>query len=216
MPATDATKVVKESNIMIARYVFSIVVGMVVTFTLIFVMHLLIEYGESAMSKTRDRHMLEFVRVKRNENLNIEDQTPEKPPKPPEVPPEIPPQDMDTVDPDAPTVNIPPPSVNNTVDLGGPGGMNVAEGDYLPIVRVAPVYPARALSRGIEGYVDMGFTVTLTGTVRDPYVIHSTSSLFERAATRAVLKFKYKPRVVDGIPVDVPDVKTRITFKIED
>jgi protein TonB len=43
----------------------------------------------------------------------------------------------------------------------------------------------------------------------------STSSLFERAATRAVLKFKYKPRVVDGVPVDVPNVKTRITFRIE-
>ena len=94
--------------------------------------------------------------------------------------------------------------------------MNVAEGDYLPIVRVAPVYPARALSRGIEGYVDMGFTVTTTGTVRDPVVLFSTSGLFERAAIRAVLKFKYKPRVVDGVPVDVPDVKTRITFRIED
>jgi protein TonB len=94
--------------------------------------------------------------------------------------------------------------------------MNIAEGDYLPIVRVAPVYPARALSRGIEGYVDMGFTVTTTGTVRDPVVLFSTSSLFDRAATRAVLKFKYKPRVVDGQPVDVPNVKTRITFLIEE
>ena len=100
--------------------------------------------------------------------------------------------------------------------MGGPAGMNVAEGDYLPIVRVAPVYPARALSRGIEGYVDMGFTVTVTGSVENPMVLFSTSSLFERAATRAVLKFKYKPRVVDGIPVEVPGVKTRITFKIED
>ena len=201
---------------MLARYTVSIVVGVIVTFTLIFVMHLLIKYGESAMSKQRERHQLEFVRVKRNENLNVEEQTPEKPPKPPEVPPEVPPQDMDTVDPNAPSVNIPPPTVSNNVDIGGPGGMNVAEGDYLPIVRVAPVYPARALSRGIEGYVDMGFTVTTTGTVRDPYVIFSTSSLFERAAERAVLKFKYKPRVVDGVPVDVPDVKTRITFLIEE
>ena len=123
---------------------------------------------------------------------------------------------MDTVDPNAPTVNIPAPDVSTDIDVGGPGGMNVAEGDYLPIVRVAPVYPARALSRGVEGYVDMGFTVTTTGTVRDPVVLFSTSSLFDRAATRAVLKFKYKPRVVDGIPVDVPDVKTRITFKIEE
>jgi len=58
--------------------------------------------------------------------------------------------------------------------------------------------------------------VTMAGTVRDPIILFSTSSLFERAATRAVLKFKYKPRVVDGVPVDVPNVKTRITFQIED
>jgi protein TonB len=52
--------------------------------------------------------------------------------------------------------------------------------------------------------------------VRDPVILFSTSSLFERAASRAVLKFKYKPRVVDGVPVDVPNVKTRISFQIEE
>ncbi len=201
---------------MIGRYVFAIVTGTLVTLSLLFIMHLLIEFGESALSTTRDRHTLEFVRVKRNENLNTEDITPEKPPKPPEVPPEVPPQDIDNVDPNAPTINIPPPTVAANVDIGGPGSMNIAEGDYLPIVRVAPVYPARALSRGIEGYVDMSFTVTTTGTVKDPIVMFSTSSLFDRAATRAVLKFKYKPRVVDGQPVEVSGVKTRITFKIEE
>ena len=201
---------------MIGRYVFSIIVGSVITLSLIFVMHLLIVHAEDAISKERTKHMLDFVRVKKNETLNTEDFTPEKPPKPPEVPPEVPPQDMDNIDPNAPTVNIPPPNVSASVDIGGPGGMNIAEGDYLPIVRVAPVYPARALSRGIEGYVDMSFTVTTTGTVRDPIVVFSTSSLFDRAAERAVLKFKYKPRVVDGVPVDVPNVKTRITFQIEE
>ncbi|MFQ5982826.1 MAG: energy transducer TonB [Woeseiaceae bacterium] len=201
---------------MLGRYVFSIVTGTLVTLSLLFVMHLLIEFGESALSKPRDRHLLEFVRVKRNENLNIEDVKAEKPPKPPEVPPEIPPQDMDNIDPNAPTINVPPPTVAANVEVGGPGAMNIAEGDYLPIVRVAPVYPARALSRGIEGYVDLSFTVTSTGTVIDPIVLFSTSSLFDRAALRAVLKFKYKPRVVDGQPVEVPGVKTRITFKIEE
>jgi protein TonB len=201
---------------MFGRYVFSIVVGSLITLSLLFVMHLLIEYSEDAISKERVRHQLDFVRVKRNETLNTEDLTPEKPPKPPEVPPEVPPQDMDTVDPNAPTIKVPAPTVSADVDIGGPGGMNIAEGDYLPIVRVAPVYPARALSRGVEGYVDMSFTVTTTGTVKDPVVIFSTSSLFDRAAERAVLKFKYKPRVVDGVPVDVPNVKTRITFQIEE
>jgi len=46
--------------------------------------------------------------------------------------------------------------------------------------------------------------------------LFSTSTLFNRAASRAVLKFKYKPRVVDGIPVYVYDVKTTFTFVIED
>jgi len=201
---------------MIGRYAFSIVVGCVITLSLIFVMHLLIEHAEDAISSERERHQLDFVRVKRNETLNTEELTPEKPPKPPEVPPEVPPQDMDSVDPNAPSIKIPAPDVSTNVDIGGPGGMNIAEGDYLPIVRVAPIYPARALSRGVEGYVDMGFTVTTAGTVKDPIVLFSTSSLFERAATRAVLKFKYKPRVVDGVPVDVPNVKTRISFQIEE
>lgn len=200
---------------MIGRYVFSIFVGSVITLSLIFVMHLLIEHAEDAISKEGTKFQLDFVRVKKNETLNTEDFTPEKPQKPPEVPPETPPQDSDVVDPNAPTINIPAPEVAATVDIGGPGGMNIAEGDYLPIVRVAPVYPARALSRGIEGYCDMSFTVTTTGTVVDPIVTFSTSSLFDRAATRAVLKFKYKPRVVDGVPVDVPGVTTRIRFQLE-
>ncbi len=201
---------------MMGRYVFSVVLGVVVTVSLLFVMQLLIASGKAALTKPRDRAKLEFVRVKRNESLNVEDFTPEKPPKPPETPPEAPPQDMDTVDPDAPTINVAAPAVTAEASIGGPGGMNIAEGDYLPIVRVAPVYPARALSRGLEGYVDLQFTVTTAGTVKDPVVIYSTSSLFERAALRAVLKFKYKPRVVDGVPVDVPGVKTRISFQIED
>ncbi len=201
---------------MLGRYVFSIVVGVSVTLGLLFVMQLLIASGKAALTEPRERYMLEFVRVRRNENVNTEDYQPEKPPKPPEVPPEVPPQDMDSIDPNAPTINVAAPSVAQNIDIGGPGGMNIAEGDYLPIVRVAPVYPARALSRGLEGYVDLEFFVTSAGTVRDPVVSFSTSSLFERAAMRAVLKFKYKPRVVDGVPVEVPGVKTRITFKIED
>ena len=201
---------------MIGRYVISIVTGVVVTLTLLFVMQLLIATGKGALTKPRERAQLDFVRVKRNENLNTQEIIPEKPPKPPETPPETPPQDMDNIDPDTPTIDIARPTIMGGTDIGGPGRMNIAEGDYLPIVRVAPVYPSRALSRGLEGFVDMSFTVTATGSVINPIVLQSTSSMFERAATRAVVKFKYKPRVVDGIPVEVPGVKTRITFELQD
>ena len=196
---------------MIGRYAFAIASGIAITLSLLFVMHLLIEYGEDAVTKERPKYQLDFVRVKRNENLNVEDFTPEKPPPPPEVPPEVPPQEMDDLSADGPSINIAAPTIAGAGDIGGPAGMNVAEGDYLPIVRVAPVYPARALSRGLEGYVDLVFTVT----VADPMVDFSTSSLFERAAIRAVLKFKYKPRVVDGVAQNVPNVRTRIRFALE-
>ena len=143
---------------MMSRYAISIVTGVVVTLSLLFVMQLLIASGKTALTKPRERAKLEFVRVKRNENLNTQDLTPEKPPKPPETPPETPPQDMDNIDPNAPTIDIARPTVTANTDIGGPGGMNIAEGDYLPIVRVAPVYPSRALSRGLEGFLDMAFT----------------------------------------------------------
>lgn len=201
---------------MMGRYAFSILIGTVVTLSLLFVMQLLIASGKHALTDPRERYKLDFVRIKRSENLNTADLTPEKPPKPPETPPETPPQDLDNIDPNAPKISIAAPQINADTNIGGPGVMNIAEGDYLPIVRVAPVYPTRALARELEGFVDMSFTVTVTGTVKDAIVLQSTSSLFERAATRAVLKFKYKPRVVDGIPVEVVGVRTRITFRLED
>ena len=94
---------------MLGRYVFSIVVGVTVTLGLLFVMQLLIASGKAALTEPRERYMLEFVRVRRNENINTEDFQPEKPPKPPEVPPEVPPQDMDNIDPNAPTINVAAP-----------------------------------------------------------------------------------------------------------
>ncbi len=82
-------------------------------------------------------------------------------------------------------------------------------------------------------YVNLSFTVTKEGTVRDPIAMKTVlcgitreeaeregtgkklTSEFEKAAIKAVLKFEYKPRIIDGEAVDVPGVETRITFKQE-
>lgn len=85
-----------------------------------------------------------------------------------------------------------------------------------PVVTVAPVYPARAKTRGLEGYVDLRLTVTATGSVRDPVVEQSTNSLFDKSAMAAVLKYKYKPRLVNGKAVDTAGVTTRVVFKMSD
>lgn len=200
---------------MFARYAIAIASGVAVTIGLLWLMQFLIASGESAISKEPKKYYLDFVRVKQQELVNTEDPKPEKPPKPEQPPPDLPPPSQDDVNPDANTIGIRPPSGTNNIDIAGPGDLSYSDGEYLPIVRVAPIYPNRALSRGLEGYVDMMFTVTTAGTVRDPTVTYSTSGLFESAARKAVLKFKYKPRVVDGQPIDVPGVETRIRFELE-
>ncbi len=91
------------------------------------------------------------------------------------------------------------------------------DGDYLPIVKIAPIYPSRALERGIEGWVILEFTVSETGAVKDSVVVeYEPSTIFNSAAIKASLKFKFKPRIVNGEAIEVRGVLHKITFRIED
>ena len=94
-------------------------------------------------------------------------------------------------------------------------GLSASDGEYLPIFKAAPDYPRKAAARGTEGYVVLSFTVNETGAVVNPVVVESVPpGVFDRAATNAALKFKYKPRVVDGEAVEVAGVQNKITFEI--
>ena len=99
--------------------------------------------------------------------------------------------------------------------MSADSAFGVSDGEYLPIVKVAPIYPQRAASRGLEGHVIVEYTVTATGATRDVAVIESTSSLFDRAAVESASKYKYKPRVINGEAVEVPGVRTIIRFELE-
>lgn len=84
--------------------------------------------------------------------------------------------------------------------------------DYLPVVRVAPEYPKKALEKGLSGSVIVEFTVTSKGEVRRPKVTESTDKIFDKAALNSVKRFKYNPRRENGKPVATRGVATRITF----
>jgi protein TonB len=87
----------------------------------------------------------------------------------------------------------------------------------IPIVRIEPVYPQRALDRGIEGWVDVEFTVTEVGSISEPTILHShPSGIFNRAALRAIERWKYEPKVVDGQPVSRPGMRNRFRFKMNE
>ncbi|SDD81676.1 energy transducer TonB [Kordiimonas lacus] len=92
----------------------------------------------------------------------------------------------------------PKPYINST---GTTFKLGVSDGERIPIVRVNPTYPRRALIDGVEGWVILDFTVSEMGTVENAVVIDANpKGYFERAALKAIQKFKYKPTVVDGQP----------------
>ena len=196
-----------------ARYAISIGLGASVTFALLFVMQLLIATGRGAITEAKAFRIVDFVRVERQSIVETKKEKPEKPPEPEQAPDMPSPDTLDSFD-SSMAVSMSSPVINASLNIGGVG-FGVSDGEYLPIVKVAPIYPSRAASRGLEGYVILEFTVTRAGTVRDVFVVESTSSIFERAATTAAYKFKYKPRVIDGEPVEVPGVRNKITFVLE-
>ncbi len=91
-----------------------------------------------------------------------------------------------------------------------------SEQDYLPIMKVAPKYPRRALNRGIRGYVVVEFAVTEEGSVETPIVVESSpKGIFDRAAIDAALLFRYVPTYEQGRAVRVEGVRNKMTFDFE-
>ncbi len=88
--------------------------------------------------------------------------------------------------------------------------------DVIPLVRIAPDYPPRALSRGLEGWVKVQFTITPTGTVKDPKVVDSDpKQIFDDAALKSIARWRYNPRVEGGVAVERVGVQTIIRFQLE-
>ena len=202
----------------IVRLLLGIALGLVVTAALFWTMQYLIETADRELNEGGSTNLVDFVRLKRDESIQRRQLKPKKPPPPDAPPPQPPTPQLDNLNPNAEKIAISAAPVETDIEMSGAFSLGVGEGDYLPIVKVAPIYPQRALSRGIEGYCVVQYTVTKQGTIRDPFVIEDqcTSSLFHRASIQAALKFKYKPRVIDGQAVEVPGVQNTFTYEIEE
>ena len=144
---------------------------------------------------------------------NLKEVLPEKIQDPEEPPPDLEPIEFDS-DVDMGVVNN-APTTGISLKLNS-SGMSSGDGEYLPIVKVAPIYPRRAQTRGISGYCIVEYTVTKTGSIRDPIAVDcQPSGIFDRASVKAATKFKYKPRVVDGEPIEVAGVQNKFTYELE-
>ena len=204
----------------VLRYAIGVAVGLVTTLLLFYLMQALIKSDMNPFTDREQGHILEFVRLEEVVVLPTQRIRPKPPPPPDEMPPNMPKPDFDTRT--AGGIEIGPEPVEP--DDGGPardddGGLIgpgfEADGEYLPIVKVAPIYPQRAITRGIEGYVLLEFVVTATGAVRDPVVVEAKPpGIFDRSAIEAALKFKYRPKVASGERLEVSGVRNLFKFEL--
>jgi len=168
---------------------------------------------EFEQQDTKARKIADIVVPDKVIETNVKEVKPEKVEDPEEPPPDLEPIQFDT-NIDMNTGNI-APQAKITLNLNATG-MSSGDGEYLPIVKVAPIYPRRAQTRGISGYCIVEYTVTTTGAIRDPQPVDcQPQGIFERASVKAAEKFKYKPRVVDGNAIEVAGVQNKFTFELE-
>ena len=151
-----------------------------------------------------------------------------------DIPPTIDPVEPDRKIKEIDPVELPPPPVRS-FDIDIDGGVSLTTTDFgvtpatgfdpalvdsdtpIRLVAIAPDYPIRAVEREIEGYVDVRFNVTKSGTTENIEIIaYEPSTIFNRAVLKAVAKWRYQPKLEQGEPVETKGVRERLSFKMED
>jgi len=201
----------------LARMTVVLALGMITAFGLFWVMQALVgvtgKLGESSTKLSVD-----FVRLRRDTTPPPKKREPPKREKP-EQPPPPPQMNMAKAMNPSEAVGEIVPMVDTGMQLEqatslstGGGG---ADSDVVPLVRVDPDYPPRAKRQGIEGWVALEFTISPVGTVQDVVVLEAKPSfIFDRAALRAVRKWRYNPKTKDGKTIARTGVKVRSRFEL--
>lgn len=205
------------------RLTLAALVAAGVTFGLFLFMHFLIDSDGTDQSNYEALAGIHFGPVDIPEEVRERDRRkPEEPPPPKEPPPppkmeiaKAQPTPQNLPDLDTPKLDV-PLSSGQGIYLGNFAQVDRnEEGDIIPLVRIEPQYPREAAISRIEGWVKVEFTITEVGTVKDPKVLEATPSrVFNREAIRAILKWKFKPRVVDGVAVERRATQT-IEFRLD-
>ncbi len=205
-----------------AKIVLAAVLGGVTTLGLFTLMNSLVNTPKEKQEQAKNLKIPDLRMPDTKIENRFEEAKPEKPEEPEVPPPDLPEPEFVAPDANMGGINMDVPVAAADLGVTGIGGLNMGEGDMIPIVKAAYEYPTSALSRGIEGTCEVVFTVTETGSVIDAVADEAKcvtsegkpTSIFNRSSVKAALKFKYKPRVTDGKPVAVPGVRTSFKYEL--
>lgn len=201
------------ANQKLFRFGLATLFGMAVTLLLLTVMYGLIASGDISSEQQGLKKIADIWQTDRSITDQVKQLLPEKPDKPLEPPPEMPYIEMEL---NAPTGAISMAAPNFDGLKVGMSGSFSRDTDYIPVYVPQPDYPPIALRRGISGYAVIEVIITETGGVRDPKLVeeYPENKGFGKYALRAAKKLKYKPRVIDGVAEEVPEVFYKFSFQI--
>ena len=200
---------------MARRYLIAFMLAFGVVTFLFALMITLIKTSEVPVANNNTLNMVNFIREKRDRNLRLEDIKPEPPPQPAEPPPPAA-LKIESMDLTGESFAISEQPVMESFSLEPGLGIGERDGEYLPIYRVPPQYPRKALFDRVEGWVVVEFTIGTQGEVKSPRVVDANPrGIFDQAALDAVRRFRFKPRSIAGTPVEVQGVQNRIRFKLK-
>lgn len=111
---------------------------------------------------------------------------------------------------------IPAPRPIPAFDSSNSGIAKSLSGEYLPLVKVAPIYPREAAQQGLEGWVIVEYTVNENGKPVDISVFdESPEAVFTETSIAAARQFVYKPLIVDGKIVKAQGVRNLFTYRLQ-
>jgi protein TonB len=202
---------------MVLRYSVATGLGLIVAFWLFWVMQALVGVS-GELKEGRPDPRVEFVRLKKDLAPEMKKREPPRREKPDQPPP---PPEMNLAQNINPGEGV--AEIASMVDTGAElaeatslGAGTGSDRDVVPLVRVDPEYPPRARQRGIEGWVDLEFTIGPAGTVQNPRVIGANpTSVFDEAALRAVHRWRYNPKLASGVTVARKGIKVRLRFELQ-
>jgi protein TonB len=203
-----------------ARLFLALPLSVLISLSLFSLMAWMVDKSNQGAPQASEAVRFDMVMLENDADVQRRQRSVPEQPKPPSSPEPMNLAQVDTqIKPVSPVTPISALGLNTAIDgiaisapnLTGTMGSQRA----LPLYRVEPRYPINALKRRVEGYVIMQFTIDAAGRPKDIQVIEAKPKrVFEKEAVNALKKWKYQPKVEEGVSVEQFGQTAKVEFKL--
>lgn len=203
------------------RLILASPIALAVTLALFSLMAWMVDNGGKSIPKPTSTLSFTMVMAEQEQDVQRRQRSVPEQPQVPQVPTQAPARSEQTAAMDVSSLN-PLVDLNLSTAIEGVAVNAPQFGEFsvnqqvMPLHRVEPNYPAKALQRGVEGYVTLRFNIDELGKTRDIEVVDANPKrYFEREAMLALRNWKYQPKIVDGKAVVQTGLTVRLEFKLQ-